>query len=214
MQKRLAIIPARGGSKRIKNKNIKYFCGKPMIAYMLDTARKSSLFNTIHVSTENIEIRNKVNELGFEIDFMRPLDLADDYTPIMPVLRFVVESYAKQGVFFDQVWLLMACAPLIEVEDLVAAEKMFINFNQMFFYTYLNSPLVLQNNGTNYEFVNAVNGNTQSNATAMNDTKTVLNNTLGGLPLDIFSIFKNSAKNSIFVFNASLLSSKVILQCY
>lgn len=54
--------------------------------------------------------------------------------------------------------------------------------------------------------VNAVNGNTQSNATAMNDTKTVLNNTLGGLPLDIFSIFKNSIKNSVIVFNASLLS--------
>jgi len=54
--------------------------------------------------------------------------------------------------------------------------------------------------------VNAVNGNTQSNATAMNDTKTVLNNTLGGLPLDIFSIFKNSAKNSLFAFNTSLLS--------
>ena len=80
--KRLAIVPARGGSKRIKNKNILNFCGKPMISYILDTAKRSNLFKKIHVSTDDNKIRDIVESLGYPIDFMRPEHLADDYTPI------------------------------------------------------------------------------------------------------------------------------------
>ena len=95
----LAIIPARGGSKRIPNKNIRNFCGKPIISYILDAAKKSGLFNTIHVSTDSKQIIKVVENLGFKIDFVRPSDLADDYTPIMPVLKFVVEEYEKKVYF-------------------------------------------------------------------------------------------------------------------
>jgi len=66
---RIAIIPARGGSKRIKNKNIIDFLGKPLIAYALDAARDSDLFDKIHVSTDSDEIRNIVEGLGYEVDF-------------------------------------------------------------------------------------------------------------------------------------------------
>lgn len=123
--KRLAIIPARGGSKRIPHKNIKPFCGKPMIAHVLDAAANSNLFETIHVSTDSENIAGVVKGLGHEIDFMRPKKLSDDFTPIMPVLKYVLEEYEKTGQSFDQVWLLMACSPLLEPKDLKEAEDIF-----------------------------------------------------------------------------------------
>jgi N-acylneuraminate cytidylyltransferase len=124
--RRLAIIPARGGSKRIPNKNVRDFCGKPMIAHILSAARESGLFETVHVSTENAAIASVAAEQGYPVDFMRPENLADDYTPIMPVMKYAVDEYERRGRSFDQVWLLMACAPLIAASDLVAAEELFV----------------------------------------------------------------------------------------
>jgi N-acylneuraminate cytidylyltransferase len=116
---RIAIIPARGGSKRIKNKNIVDFFGKPMIAYALEAAKGSGLFDVIHVSTDDAAIAATVERLGFPIDFMRAPELADDHTPIMPVLRWVIERYRiERNRIFDDVGLFMACAPLIEAEDI------------------------------------------------------------------------------------------------
>lgn len=128
MTRRIAILPARGGSKRIPNKNIRDFCGKPIIAYALDAAHKSGLFECIHVSTDSRNITEKVVELGFEIDFMRPADLADDHTPIVPVLKYVVEQYREIGRFFDEVVLIMPCAPLIESGDLIGASALMEQF--------------------------------------------------------------------------------------
>lgn len=123
--KRLAVIPARGGSKRIPNKNVRDFCGQPMITHVLSAARASGLFTTIHVSTENESISNVATQLGFPPDFPRPAELADDHTPIMPVLRHAAQEYANRGLHFDEVWLLMACAPLIEARDLSSASTLF-----------------------------------------------------------------------------------------
>ena len=125
MTKRIAIIPARGGSKRIPNKNIRDFCGKPMIAHILQAAQESELFDEIHVSTDSETIRETVENLGFGIEFMRPPELADDHAPIMPVLKYVMETYASSGRQFDQAWLLMACAPLVEPSDLQQAAQLF-----------------------------------------------------------------------------------------
>lgn len=122
---RLAVIPARGGSKRIPDKNIRDFCGKPMVAHILDAARESELFDTIHVSTDSSTIAEVVTRLGTPIDFMRPKSLADDQTPIMPVLKYVAKEYEQQGHSFDQIWLLMACAPLVSADDLKLAESLF-----------------------------------------------------------------------------------------
>ena len=123
--KRLAIIPARGGSKRIPNKNIRDFCGQPMITHVLSAARASGLFTTVHVSTESESIRDVAGRFGFPPDFLRPDELAYDHTPIMPVLRYAVQEYANRGVHFDEVWQLMACAPLIDARDLISAATFF-----------------------------------------------------------------------------------------
>ena len=123
--KRLAIIPARGGSKRIKNKNIKDFCGQPMINHIINAAKGSKLFDKIHVSTESLLIKEVVERNGISIDFMRPERLSDDFTPLMPVISFAVDSYNNMNIKFDEVWLLMACAPLIDKDDLIAASKVY-----------------------------------------------------------------------------------------
>lgn len=124
MPRRIAIIPARGGSKRIPRKNVRPFCGKPMIGHILDTARASAAFDVIHVSTEDAEIRATVESLGFTVDFPRPAELADDFTPLMPVLRHALAEFESRGGQFDEVWLLMACAPLVRAEDLIGAAKL------------------------------------------------------------------------------------------
>jgi pseudaminic acid cytidylyltransferase len=123
--RRLAVIPARGGSKRIPNKNVRDFCGKPMIAHTLNTARASGLFDVIHVSTDDANIAAIAGKLGFAPDFMRPDNLADDHTPLMPVLKYVAEEYDRRGVTFDQVWTLIACAPLTTAGDLISADKLY-----------------------------------------------------------------------------------------
>ena len=116
--KRLAVIPARGGSKRIHKKNIKTFCGKPIISYSLEAAESSNLFDTIHVSTDCNEIAEVVTKLGYSIDFLRDPNLADDMTPIMPVLKWVISEYESRNIYFDEVVLLMPCSPMIESFDL------------------------------------------------------------------------------------------------
>jgi N-acylneuraminate cytidylyltransferase len=128
MTRRIAIIPAREGSKRIQNKNTRDFCGKPIIAYAIQAAHASGLFDVVHVSTESAYIQETVRKLGLHIDFMRPSELADDHTPIMPVLKYVLDTYESRGQMFDQVWLLMACAPLIDALHLQQAAALFDRF--------------------------------------------------------------------------------------
>ena len=122
---RLALIPARGGSKRIPKKNIVPFCGKPMIAYALDAADKSGLFDKIHVSTDSQEIADVVSGLGFPVDFMRDPDLADDFTGLIPVIRWVAEQYSARGEIYDDVCCIMPAAPLLTSQDIINAYGIF-----------------------------------------------------------------------------------------
>lgn len=85
----------------------------------------SGLFDEIHVSTDSQEIVEVVQGLGLRVAFMRPPQLADDHTPIMPVLKFVLDEYLGRGMSFDTVAMLMACAPLITAEDLRGAAALF-----------------------------------------------------------------------------------------
>lgn len=123
--RRLAVIPARSGSKRLPGKNLREFCGKPMIAHILETARASALFDAIHVSTDSKEIAQVAAGLGFAPEFARPAELAGDDTPLLPVLRQVAEEYRRRGRDFDQLSLLYACAPLVEAADLQAAMQLY-----------------------------------------------------------------------------------------
>ena len=123
MTKRLLILPARSGSKRIKNKNIKLFKKKPIILYSLLEAKKSKLFSKIHVSTDSKKIKKIVEKNGFNIDFLRPKKLATDKTSTVDVLNFVVKEYGKQKFNFDEIWSLAPCSPLIKSLDLKKASK-------------------------------------------------------------------------------------------
>lgn len=126
---RIAIIPARGGSKRIKNKNIVDFLGKPLIAYALEAAKESSLFDMIHVSTDSEEIRSVVEELGCKIDFMRSNKLADDHTGLLPVLKWVHEKYKRNGLFYDDICCIMPTAPLLKSSELIDGFNLYQKHN-------------------------------------------------------------------------------------
>jgi len=121
--RRIAIVPARGGSKRIPNKNIRDFCGRPMLSYIIETANRSDLFDIVHVSTDSPDIRRVAAEWGALPEFARPAELADDFTPLIPVLQWTLAEYARRGRSFDEVWLLMACAPLLLPDHLLAMAR-------------------------------------------------------------------------------------------
>jgi pseudaminic acid cytidylyltransferase len=129
--KRLALIPARGGSKRIPRKNIIDFCGKPMLAYPLIAAQESELFDLIHVSTEDEEIRTVAQKFGANVSLPRPVSLADDVTPILPLARWVVQNFkTRKEKYFDDIFILFPCSPLIEVRDLLSAYERYLDHDR------------------------------------------------------------------------------------
>jgi len=116
---RLAVIPARGGSKRIPRKNINSFCGKPMIAWSIEAALESECFDRIIVSTDDTEIAEVALELGAEVPFIRPAELSDDHTGTIPVIRHAIEYMeAHTGEFMQHVCCLYATAPFVLPKDL------------------------------------------------------------------------------------------------
>lgn len=115
---KIAIIPARGGSKRIPRKNIKMFTGKPMIAHSIETAKESGLFDKIIVSTDDKEIADISNEFGAETPFVRPSELSDDYTGTHEVVGHAVQWLLDSGLDIQEVCCIYATAPFIEQQDL------------------------------------------------------------------------------------------------
>lgn len=115
---RLAIIPARGGSKRIPRKNIKAFCGKPMIAWSVEAALASGCFDQVIVSTDDEEIAAVAQKYGADAPFMRPAELSDDHTGTLPVVRHAIEWCKARGTLLDQVCCLYATAPFVRGEDI------------------------------------------------------------------------------------------------
>lgn len=109
----IAIIPARGGSKRIPKKNIKPFLGKPIIAYSIEAAQKSGLFSEIMVSTDSEEIAAIAKEYGATVPFMRSLENADDFATLNDVFCEVRDSYKKAGQEFDNYCVILPTAPLL-----------------------------------------------------------------------------------------------------
>jgi N-acylneuraminate cytidylyltransferase len=116
-----AIIPARGGSKRIPRKNIKPFCGKPMIAWSIEAARESGCFEHIVVSTDDDEIARVAQEYGAEVPFTRPANLADDYTATVPVIKHAIIECRKVGIDPEFVCCIYATAPFLDPSDLRSA---------------------------------------------------------------------------------------------
>lgn len=123
----LAIIPARGGSKRIPKKNIKPFYGKPIIGYSIETALESNLFDEVMVSTDSDEIATIAKELGAQVPFLRSLENANDFAVLADVVEEVVLQYKKLGKTFDTVCCILPTAPFISIERLQGSYNKLIN---------------------------------------------------------------------------------------
>jgi len=115
---RIAIIPARGGSKRIPRKNIKLFCAKPMIAWSIEAALQSGCFDQVIVSTDDREIAEVARQYGATVPFMRPAELSDDHTGTVPVIQHAIEWVNAQGQPVEQACCLYATAPFVSAEDI------------------------------------------------------------------------------------------------
>jgi len=122
--KNLAIIPARGGSKRIPHKNIKEFLGKPIIAYSIEAALKSGLFDEVMVSTDDEQIAAIAKQYGANVPFMRSAETANDFATTRDVLNEVLNEYRKRGQVFGGMCCIYATAPLIAADDLRDAHRL------------------------------------------------------------------------------------------
>ena len=115
---KIAVIPARGGSKRIPHKNIKDFCGKPMIAWSIEAAKISGLFDRIIVSTDNDEIVEVAKHWGAEVPFIRPAELSNDYAGTTEAIAHATQWVLDQGLPVTAVCCIYATAPFVRGEDI------------------------------------------------------------------------------------------------
>ena len=121
MPKCIAIIPARGGSKRIPKKNIKLFHGKPLIAYSIEAALQTQLFEKVVVSTDDEEIAQIAQAYGAEVPFLRPAELSDDYTGTGAVVNHALNVLKDQGQEYDYCCSIYATAPLLQSKYIIDA---------------------------------------------------------------------------------------------
>ncbi|MDR1911989.1 MAG: pseudaminic acid cytidylyltransferase [Helicobacteraceae bacterium] len=117
--KAIAVIPARGGSKRIERKNIRDFCGKPIIAYSIEAALEAKIFDRVIVSTDDLEISDVARRFGAEVPFLRPKELCDDFTGVVPVVAHAIGALGGA----DAACLIYATAPFITASDLREAKN-------------------------------------------------------------------------------------------
>jgi N-acylneuraminate cytidylyltransferase len=114
----MAVIPARGGSKRIPKKNVKNFAGQPMLAWSIQAAIQSQCFDRIIVSTDDPEIAQLAIAFGADVPFMRPAELSDDHTPTTPVIAHAIDWQNLHGQSVSQACCIYATAPFIQASDL------------------------------------------------------------------------------------------------
>lgn len=115
---KIAVIPARGGSKRIVRKNIKQFCGKPMLVWSVEAAKASQLFDRIIVSTDDAEIADVAQHWGAEVPFIRPAELSDDHTGTTAVIAHAIRWLQDNGVKPSAVCCIYATAPFVQAGDI------------------------------------------------------------------------------------------------
>lgn len=124
--KNIAIITARGGSKRIPRKNIKNFLGKPILAYAIDAALNANLFDEVMVSTDDDEIKQIALKYGANVPFIRSSKTSNDYATTKDVLEEVLKEYTKLGKTFENLCCIYPCAPFLNPKILKKAYKIFI----------------------------------------------------------------------------------------
>lgn len=137
---RVAIIPARGGSKRILRKNIKPFAGLPIIAHSIKAAQESKLFDRIVVTTDDDEIAAIARSFGAEIPFMRPKELSDDHTATIPVIAHAIQTLQANGEVIDAACCIYATAPFIRAQDIISAYNTLITQNKQYAFPVTTFP--------------------------------------------------------------------------
>ncbi len=144
MGKKIAVIPARGGSKRIPRKNIKDFCGQPIIAYSIQAALKSELFDRIIVSTDDSDIADIALKCGAEVPFMRPASLSDDFTGTLPVINHAINWLKEHGEAIEYICCIYATAPFIRSEYVREGYEKLIKSRKSFAFTITTYPFPIQ----------------------------------------------------------------------
>jgi pseudaminic acid cytidylyltransferase len=129
---KILIVPARSGSKRIKDKNIKIINNKPMLIHSLQIAKKTGLFDKIHLSTDSDKYIRIANSYGFKTDFKREKKLSDDNTPVLKAVRSDLKKFFELGYKFSEVCVLSATSPLLNFKDLIKTRKIFCKFHKKF----------------------------------------------------------------------------------
>ena len=122
----IGVIPARGNSKRIKNKNIKNFFGKPIIAWSIIAAKKSNIFDKLIVSTDSSKIASIANKYGADTDFIRPEKLSHDFANVKEVMEHSIDFYKKKEINYVNSCLIYAANPFLNYKNLQKAYKIFI----------------------------------------------------------------------------------------
>lgn len=140
----VAIIPARGGSKRIKRKNIKDFHGLPLIAYSIKAALESNLFEKIIVTTDDEEIAKIAKEYGAEVPFLRPKELSDDFTGTGDVVKHAIDYLKEHGEAFDYVCTIYATAPLLQAKYLIEGFEALKNSDAINAFSATSMPFPIQ----------------------------------------------------------------------
>jgi pseudaminic acid cytidylyltransferase len=125
--KRIAIIPARGGSKRIPRKNIKEFLGKPIIAYSISAALESNMFEEVIVSTDDKEIAEIAVKYGAKVPFLRSFENSQDHSTTIDVIKEVLNWYTQLECYFDQVTCIYPCSPFVTRELIVESYDLLID---------------------------------------------------------------------------------------
>ena len=154
--KKIAIIPARGGSKRIPRKNIKHFLGKPIIAYSIETAIDSGLFDEVMVSTDDDEIAKIALKYGATVPFLRSQKTSNDFATTLEVLEEVLKMFKTQNKNFDYVCCIYACAPFTSEKNLKTSLNLLVNknFDSVFpiisFGNPIHRSLIIKDNKVNF----------------------------------------------------------------
>lgn len=140
----VCIIPARGGSKRIPGKNVRSFCGEPIIAFSIKAAIKSACFDKVIVSTDDKAIAEVAKRYGAKVPFLRPEELSNDYAGTLPVIKHALEWLEEHGNTIEFVCCLYATAPFIKAEFLQKAYEQLISRRASYCFSVTSFPFPIQ----------------------------------------------------------------------
>jgi N-acylneuraminate cytidylyltransferase len=141
---RIAVIPARGGSKRIPRKNIRMFCGKPIIAYSIAAAQQTGLFDQVVVSTDDEEIAAVAREFGATTPFIRPKEIADDFTGTNAVVKHAVAWFNAQSNDVTHACCLYATAPLVQARFITEGYEALVRSDAAFAFSVTSYAFPIQ----------------------------------------------------------------------